>query len=363
MKGEKLRRSRGDGSIYRRKDGLWVARYEAAGKRKYLYGKTRKIVADKLREKLASGEANLNPQGDTLRVGEYLDRWLPTVKDTVKERTWRRHEEVVRLHLKPAIGKIKIRDLNPLDVQELYRMKLNLGFSPRTVQIVHTTLYKALKQAVRWSLISRNVTEAVMPPKSQKKDVRTLSSKEVRRLFEAVKGQKFEALYVLAVTTGMRQGELLGLKWDDVDLAKGVLQVKRTIWAGQATPPKSAKGNRSVTLTRMAKEALKKHKERNGSAEWVFATRAGTPVSCHNLINRSWWPLLKDAGLPRIPFHNLRHTCATLLLVEGLHPKLVQELLGHADITTTLNTYSHVLPSLQEKTASAMEDIMDDALH
>ena len=112
-----MRRSRGEGSIYRRKDGLWVARYEAAGKRKYLYGKTRKIVADKLREKLASGEADLNPQEDTLRVGEYLDRWLPTVKDTVKERTWRRHEEVVRLHLKPAIGKIKIRDLNPLGVQ------------------------------------------------------------------------------------------------------------------------------------------------------------------------------------------------------------------------------------------------------
>lgn len=129
----------------------------------------------------------------------------------------------MRLHLKPSIGRSKLQKLGPLDVQELYLSKLDSGLSPRTVQIVHTTLHKALKQAVRWSLVSKNVTEAVTPPKPQKKEIRVLTSEETKRLLRAARGDKFEALYVLAVTTGMRQGELLGLKWDDIDLDEGTL--------------------------------------------------------------------------------------------------------------------------------------------
>jgi integrase len=158
----------------------------------------------------------------------------------------------------------------------------------------------------------------------------------------------------------MRQGEILALQWQDVDLKKGVLRVRRTVYNGVVNPPKSESSRRSITLTGMAREALKKHKEKGGGGEWVFSSRVGTPVSCHNLINRSWRPLLDEAGLPRIPFHNLRYTCASLLLSQGVHPKLVQELLGHADITTTLNTYSHVIPSLRGKTASAIEDVLGE---
>jgi integrase len=353
-----LRRSRGEGSVYRRKDGLWVARYEAAGKRKYLYGKTKKVVTDRLRERLSSGLTDLAPEADGIRVGEYLDRWLPTVKGTVRERTWDRHEEVVRLHLKPSIGGAKLQKLNALDVQELYRTKLDSGLSPRTVQIVHTTLHKALKQAVRWSLLLKNVTEAVTPPRPNRKEVRGLTSEEVKRILRLVKGERFETLYVLAVTTGMRQGELLGLKWEDVDLDAGTVRVRRTVWEGVASAPKTSKANRSIRLTELAREALMEQRVRDGKSEWVFSTRNGTPVNCHNLIYRSWWPLLVKAGLPRIPFHNLRHTCATLLLSKGVHPKLVQELLGHAHIATTLDTYSHVIPSLEGKTAAAMDEVL-----
>ncbi len=357
-----MRRSSGEGSVYRRKKGakkgLWVAEYTVMGKRKYLYGKTKKIVTDRMRERLSSGVSNLVPEAETMIVGDYLDRWLPTVKGTVKERTWDRHEEVVRLHLKPSVGHVKLQKLNALDVQEMYRAKLESGLSPRTVQIVHTTLHKALKQAVRWSLVSGNVTEAVIPPKPQKKEIKVLTSEEVKRLLRALRGERLEALYVLAVTTGMRQGELLGLKWEDVDLGVGVVRVRRTVWKGVATAPKTAKANRSIRLTGMAREVLRKHLEREGKGEWVFSSRNGTPVNCHNLINRSWWPLLKEVGLPRIPFHNLRHTCASLLLSQSVHPKLVQELLGHADISTTLNTYSHVIPSLEGKTASAMDEAL-----
>src|SRR5215213_5516238 len=150
-----MRRSRGEGAIYQRKTGpkkgLWVAEYKVGTKRKYLYGKTKKAVSDKLKERLSSGGMNLAPEANTMLVGAYLDTWLPTVKGTVKERTWRRHEEVVRLHLKPTIGGVRLLKLNALDLQELYLSKLESGLSPRTVQIIHTTLHKAIKQAWTWS--------------------------------------------------------------------------------------------------------------------------------------------------------------------------------------------------------------------
>jgi integrase len=355
-----MRRSRGEGSVYKRKDGLWVAQYEVGGKRRYLYGKTKKAVTDRLREKMTSRVANLAPEAEKMRLAEFLNRWLPSVEGTVRQSTYTRHEEVVRLHLKPSIGGIEIKDFGPLDVEELYRKKLRSGLSPRTVQIIHATLHKALKQALRRSLVSKNVTEVVTPPRYRKKEVRTLSPEEVKILLRAAKGDRFEALYVLAVTTGMRQGELLGLKWRDLDLKKDTLRVRRTVRNAEVNPPKSASSTRSVHLTGMAIRALRGHRERNGGWEWVFPTRNGNPVSCHNLVNRSWRPLLKKAGLPRIPFHNLRHTCASLLLTQGVHPKLVQELLGHADITTTLNTYSHLVPSLRGEMASAMEDVLEE---
>jgi integrase len=267
---------------------------------------------------------------------------------------------VVRLHLKPSIGGIGIKDLGPLDVEELYRGKLRSGLSARTVQIIHATLHKALKQALRWALVPKNVTEVVTPPRYRKKEVRTLSPEEVKILLRTARGERFEALYVLAVTTGLRQGELLGLKWGDLDLKKDTLRVRRTVRNGEVNPPKSACSTRSVHLTGVAVRALREHGEKNGEGYWVFPTRNGNPVSRHNLVNRSWRPLLERAGLPRIPFHNLRHTCASLLLSQGVHPKLVQELLGHADVTTTLNTYSHEIPSLRCETALAMEDVLGE---
>jgi integrase len=267
------------------------------------------------------------------------------------------HEEIVRIHLKPNIGKIKLDRLSALQVQSLYRLKLDSRLSARTVLIIHTTLHKALKQAVRWLLIPRNVTEAVNPPRPSVKEIRPLSAEQVKSLLGAAKGDRWEALYVLAVSTGMRQGELLGLKWEDVDLQVGILRVRRTVFNGVVNAPKTARSNRSVRLTREAIRVLKDH-PRGG--EWVFSTRVGTSLSTHNLTNRSWKPLLKKSGLPQSTrFHDLRHTCATLLLTKGVHPKIVQEMLGHSSITITLDLYSHVLPDMQEKAVSAMEDILD----
>jgi integrase len=391
-----LRRAKGEGSVYRRKDGLWAGRYLVEGKRKYVYGKTKKAAADKLREKMheerpdvdsvaavsvdaglmeagpkdpnTTGRGECVPHGEEgqeespLTFGAFLWQWLSTVRGRVKQRTYERDENDVRLHLVPSLGEIELARLTPLDLERLLSSKLAAGLSPRSVQIVRATANKALKQAVAWSLIEKNPAAAVRGPKTVKKEVRTLSACEVKGLLSAVEGQSLEALYLLAVTTGMRQGELLALKWEDFDYERGVIKVQRTVWRGETYPPKTAKANRSIRLTSQALSLLREKEEKTrvtGDPEWIFPSRTGTPINRHNLTKRSWWPLLRGLGLPRMPFHNLRHTCATLLLSQGVLPKLVQELLGHADIGTTLNTYSHVIPSLEGKTASAMEQILE----
>ena len=247
------------------------------------------------------------------------------------------------------------------------------GLSARSVRYIHAVMHRALKQALRWGLVPRNACEAVDPPKPQKKEITPLSRDEARRLLEAVCGDRLETLYVLAIHCGLRQGELLGLRWEDVDLDDATLQVRRTLSTAKTGPkfaaPKTAKSRRTVRLNRLAVESLKRHHERQFEEsttladEWkdyglVFATTNGAPMDPSNLIARSFKPLLRNAGLPNIRFHDLRHTCATLLLGGGVHPKLVQELLGHATIAITLDTYSHVLPGMGDQAATAMEDAL-----
>ena len=223
------KRGNGEGSITRRKDGLYMARYwveTAAGKkRKTIYGKKgekRQAVADKLAEALGDRSKGLVFEADDVKLGEYLDRWLAdSVRDTVRPTTFERYEQVVRLHICPALGKTKLKNLTPAHVRGLYREKLDAGLSSRTVHYVHVTLHKALKQAVMDGLIPRNATEAVKPPQVRREEMRLLEPEQVKTLLEAARGDRLEGLYTLAITTGLRQGELLGLKWDDVDLKTG----------------------------------------------------------------------------------------------------------------------------------------------
>ena len=279
----------------------------------------------------------------------------------MKDRTWERTEEVVRLHLKPHLGDVRLGKLDAMRGQALYRAKLDAGLSARTVQIAHRTLHKALKQTVRWRLVPRNVSEDVDPPRPHQKEIRPLTGAQARALLDAVRFDPLEALYVLALTTGMRQGELLGLMWEDVDIEGRVLRVRRTMWEGRASTPKTNSARRQIGLSRRAAVVLGEHQRRRRvESPWVFSSRVGTPLSCHNLHNRSWKPLLERAGLPSTTrFHDLRHTCATLLLGRGVHPKLVQALLGHASIEVTMNTYSHVLPEMGGATARAMDAALE----
>jgi integrase len=369
------KRGNGEGSIYRRRDGRWVGQYlvhTAKGPQyRYLYGKTRAVVAEKLTRAMADRDSGLIFDAGKVTVGDYLDRWLAdTVKGTVRTSTYERNEEIVRLHIKPSLGQVGLKKLTPAHVRGLYSEKLDSGLAPATVRRIHSTLHKALSQAVSDGIVPRNAAY-VKAPRPAPEEIRPLSEDEARAFLDAARqtGERFEALYVLAITTGLRRGELLGLRWDDADLEFGTLRVGRALVreGGRHTlgETKTRRGRRQINLTPRTVNALKKHRKKQLEEKMklaglykdhglIFASGVGTPVNPENLVKRSFKPLLKKAGLPEIRFHDLRHTCATLLLSRGVHPKLVQELLGHATIAMTLDTYSHYLPSMGDQAAGAM---------
>ena len=351
--------------------------YTAEGrKRKTVYGKTRSEVAKKLNKALSDREDGLIFAAGNLKVGEYLDRWLKdSLEGNVRPRTLSNYQLQVRQHITPALGRIKLRTLTPAHVQGLYRQKLDAGLAPSSVRYIHAVLHRALKQALRCGLVPRNVTEAVDLPKLVNEEVDALLPEEARVFLEAARGDRYEAIYVVAVTTGMRRGELLGLRWSDLILdGAATLRVGRQLQRMRdgsglkIVSPKGGKG-RTICLPTRAVEALKAHRARQAEeklkagplyrdAGITFATQVGTPLEPSNIDRRSFKPLLKEAGLPDIRFHDLRHTCATVLLSQGVNPKFVQELLGHADIKLTLGTYSHFLPSMGDQTAAAMESAL-----
>jgi integrase len=372
------KRGNGEGSISRRKNGGWMAQYAvytAKGrKRKTLYGNTRQEVATKLARALSDREGGLIFDAGNQSVGEYMDRWLnDSLKDTVRQSTLVKYEQLVRLHISPALGRIAHKSLSVAHVQGFYRDRLDSGLSPATVQKIHAVLHKALDQAASWSLVPRNPIESVKAPRPAPEEIRPLNREQAKALLKTARRKRFEALYVLAVTTGLRQGELLGLKWEDVDLENSLIRVRRTLIRNRGRlllgEPKTKRSRRTVRLTEAAVQALKEHltrqieqMERLGDLYedqgLIFATQRGTLVNPTNLRKRSFGPLLEKAGLLPIRFHDLRHTCATLLLSRNVNPKIVSEMLGHATIAITLDTYSHVLPTMQDSATRALEDTL-----
>ncbi len=372
------RRGNGEGTITRRKDGRWEGRYyvptENGTKRKMIYGKTQAEVRDKLTKALSNRIDGMVYDDENIAVGEYLDAWLKgSVCGTVRRSTYDRDSFLVNNHIKPILGGMKLKKLNSAHVQSFYRDRLDAGLSASTVHKIHDILRRGLAQAVKWHLLPRNVADVVKPPRPVPTEMVALSADDTRRLLEAAGEYRLEALYILAIHTGMRQGEMLALRWQDVDMENAVVSVRRTLTrnGGKVAfgEPKTKKSRRSIRLTPQAVEALRSHLERQlrdmeilgdryQDQGLVFTTDTGGPINPSNLRQRSFAALLKRAGLRHMRFHDLRHTCATLLLSRGVHPKFVQELLGHATIAITLDTYSHVMPSMGDATAKAMEDAL-----
>lgn len=369
------RRGNREGSIFQRSDGRWVAShivgYDPNGKirRRDVYGRTKGEVQEKLLRLQMSSLNGTLADSDRLTVAQYLERWLrDSVTPSVRPTTLRSYEGIVRNHIVPAVGGVKLEKLTPVHVQGLYAGMERNGSSPRLRELTHAVLRKALGQAVIWGMLPRNVTDAVKKPRVPKKTMLVLTAEQTAQMLESSKGDRLHALYVLAIATGLRQGELLALHWSNIDLKAGRVSVVHTlienkgeVWLGE---PKSAAGRRLVTLPQFAIDALREHRKRmlaeGHPGPWVFCAPEGGPIRKSNLLQRCFKPLLRRAGLPEIRFHDLRHTAATLLLQQGVHAKVVQERLGHSQISLTLDTYSHVLPSMQEEAAAKLDTLMNN---
>lgn len=371
------RRGHGEGTIYQRQDGRWVASIMLENrKRKEFYGKTRKEVQEKLKVALRELQQGTLVTGPQQTVAHYLHEWLKVHKQVIRPRSYERYEAIIRLHLVPMLGKLPLQKLTGQHLQRLYTEKLESGLSSTTVSAIHGMLHTALDDALKLGILTRNVCEAVSPPRKVHKEMKPLSPEQVRQLLEVAKGHPQEALFILALATGMRRGELLGLKWQDINFEQGVLQVQRALTrmptglGYKETEPKTRKSRRSIMLTAFAIEALKKHQARQlemkkaaGDAweehDYVFCTAAGKHLHPGHDVLEELKKLLKKAGLPDVRFHDLRHSTATLLLSKGVHPKVVQEILGHSEISMTLDTYSHVLPTMQKAAMEGLNDFFD----
>jgi integrase len=282
--------------------------------------------------------------------------------------TWAEHKSKVEVHLTPAIGGIPLQRLTPGHLNALYADLLERGLSARTVLHVHATIRRALADATRWGLVPHNVALLASPPRPGRPELRVWTAAELRAFLAAVEGDRLYALWLLAASTGMRRGELLGLSWPDADLGRARVAVRRSlVTVGHevvVSEPKTAKGRRSVALDPATVSALKAWRKVQAAERlawgpaWtdsglVFTREDGRPLHPRE-VTRAFTRHVLAADLPVIRLHDLRHTHATLALAAGVHPKVVQERLGHANIAITLDTYSHAVPALEEQAAAAV---------
>jgi integrase len=374
------RRGRSEGSVYQRsQDGLWVASvsagYDGDGKRVRLtaIGRTKQEALDKL-QLLRQRDVGMLGEAHNLTLAAYLKRWLEIVKPTVEPNTYDPYERQIRLHIAPVIGHCKLSALAPWDVESFYTYLTSHGRSPALVRKVGTTLTIALNAAVRLRLRDANPCLGVRKPKVAKPEFQVLDPGQVARFLDAAKQDRLYPFYLTMLDTGMRPGELFALGWEDVEFDKGCLQVRRSLEErkGQlrVKPVKTPKARRRIDLAAATLAALHEHRKRmlaEGHAGGpVFCNTVGTWLRIGDLTNGSFKPILaranardgSDAPLPDIRLYDLRHTCATLFLLADVPAKVVSERLGHSTVTLTLDTYSHVLPTMQKKAAEMMNRIL-----
>jgi integrase len=377
---EGKRRGSGEGTIsYRESENRYEGRYTvqtAAGpKRRVVYGKTFEEARIKLNAAIRERDEGLLFDAEDLTLAEYLIRWLKgPAKRNVRPSTYARYEQLSRNHLIPALGRVSLKKLAALHLEALYEAKLGEGLAPRTVNYIHTTASKALGYGVAKGVLRRNVASFAEAPQLKSPEMLTLNREQVRAFLGAAKGDRLEALYVLALATGMRRSELLGLKWEDLDLEAGIVLVRRGLTVSpdggvEIDDPKRFASKRRIEISPKVAAVLKEHRRQQAADElaapnwrdegFVFTSRSGGFVHPNTLYTAYFKPLREKAGVPPIHFHDLRHTYATqALLLPNAKVKVISETLGHKDIATTLRIYAHVLPGMQREAAEAMAFVL-----
>ncbi len=360
-----------DGKIYAR-----VSYFDSTGKERQLWRRAdSKSAAKNLADDLAHSIKQFGSETfeHQLTVGEYLDKWLKSLK--LCERTYSCYETMLRLYVRPMLGKKKIASIRPLDVQELIDSLSERGLSSNTIRRAHVVFSRALKQAVRWRLITFNLAHDIQLPKRFKPEMNTLTLQEAQRFLIAASKDKYGLVFKIALWTGMRPEEYLGLQWKDVDFDEATITVQRAMLFNRKggqwyfKEPKTAQSRRTIPIPAHLVAQLKRHRAKQGAErleagekyqnnDLVFATSSGSPILIRNLDRRHFKPILKKAKLPDIRLYDLRHSCATLLFAAGENAKVVSERLGHSSTAFTQDTYVHVLPSMQRAATSRLEGIL-----
>lgn len=355
------RRRYGTGAIKLRSDGRWEGQLRlAGGARRYVYAHTRADVVARLREERWRLAYGIPVRARGLQLGAFLQEWLAVTRSRVRPRTYDAYELSLR-RVDRLLGRVPLTKLNPHLIQRAYAELLTSGLSPRTVLQSHAVLHRALKQACNWGLTNALPTDLVAVPRPRQREMRALSSAQLSTLLMSSRNSHWYPLWVVLGTAGLRIGEALGLKWSDVDLAAGRLQVRRALQRQRGfglvfVEPKSYRSRRMVCLCRLAVEALSELRQ-HSDGELVFLNRRGLAQDSSSVTD-ALKVALDRAELPQIRVHDLRHTTATVLLEAGAHPKLVQDLLGHSTVALTLNTYSHVTAGLSDQAAKTMDRLL-----
>jgi integrase len=346
-------------------------------KRRYEHIKgTREDAEVELTRLLNERDRGIDIVPGKITVAEYLERWLRDYAyHNVSESTYNRYASMTHRHLIPTLGSVKLRDLRPGHIQSAYAKWLADGLSGRTVLHQHRVLHIALKHAVKWQLRATNPADAVEPPRPRRQEMRVLDSEEVGRLMDylAREPSTVSTMIRVAIATGARRGELVALRWSDIELDARVMRISRNLSRARSrgyifTAPKTHRANRPVALSHSTVRVLREHRARQAEHRLamgsmyddqglVFANEIGGVLE-PGFVTKHFQRIAEGAGVPRIRFHDLRHTAATLMLKAGIHPKIVSERLGHATIGLTLDTYSHVLPGMQHEAADAMDAIL-----
>jgi integrase len=359
--------------MYPRSDGRWGGTITLEdGSRQTVYGRNPDVVQAKIQQLREARENGLLLASANAKTGDFLTQWLEdTARPSIRPRTYECYELNVR-RLLPLIGFIRLGSLSPAHIQSAYGKLLKGSLAARSVRQAHVVLHRALRQAMHWGMIPRNPADAVSLPRPERRELRVLNEDQLRHLIQGTQGERLHPLWVLLATTGLRLGEALGLKWDDLDPKSGRLTVQRALQRQRGaglvfTEPKTGKSRRTVHLAPSTIRTLIEHRQRQieerlskGPAWWdfnlIFCTEEGRPFESGQVSWR-FHKALTRIGLPQMRLHDLRHTAATQLLTRGVHPKVVQELLGHSTITLTLDTYSHVSPALHAQVAQQMESL------
>ena len=373
--------SRKVGQIIARGERRWLVRVylgrdRETRKRTYydrtIYGSLRYAQAY-LTRRLHERDLSRGVEGLLVTADEFLDHWLKTaVRPKVRAKTYSDYAAMLRRYIRPTIGARILASLSPLEIQAAYQVMIDRKLSSRTVRYAHAVLRAAIRQAIRWQLLLNDPTQGVELPREQCREMSVLTTEQARSFLRTASHSPQACLFAVALTTGMRPSEYLALCWRDIDWDRGTVSVVRTLhknegrWAFADT--KRVRSRRVIKLQMWVLDLLRTLKGEAGAArdpvfaDLIFTSTRGEPINEEYLVKKHFKPLLREAGLPNIRLYDLRHTAATLALAVGIPPKEVSEQLGHASAAFTLDTYSHVLPHMQEEAASKMEAVLLNGL-